>query len=54
MNVRVSATKFDGGKTEFSDGRIMTLKFDIGDLLTICYLHTKFRPNLKGVIHLLC
>ena len=43
-------------KTEFPDGRNMeaiqhiTLKFGIGDLLTICYLHvhTQFRPNLKG------
>ena len=26
----------------------MTLKFDIGDLLTISYLHTHFRLNLKG------
>ena len=28
----------------------MMLKFDIGDLLTIRYLHTQFCPNLKGVV----
>ena len=28
----------------------MTLKFDIGDLLTISYPHTHFRPNMKGVV----
>ena len=26
------------------------IKFDIGDLLTISYLHTYLRPNLKGVV----
>ena len=47
-------------KTEFSDGRNMeaiqrmTLKLDIGDLLTISYLHTQFHLNLKGVVIFLC
>ena len=30
--------------------QLMTLKFDIGDLLTIRNLHTQFRLNLKGVV----
>ena len=44
-------------KNEFSDGRNMVAvlhKFDIGVLLTICCLNTQFRPNLKGVVFLLC
>ena len=28
----------------------MTLKFNVGDVLTISYLHTQFRLNLKGVV----